>query len=100
MLEKIKTFYKGLSTRTGIILLVVCLLLYAASAIQAFLPLDKSTKGILFVTFFGLAKVFQYSALAVLGVKGWQKFKTKLGIKRQETKETETTDTYTSKQQY
>ena len=42
MLEKIKTFYKGLSTRTGIILLVVCLLLYAASAIQAFLPLDKS----------------------------------------------------------
>ena len=70
------------------------------SEIQAFLPLDKSTKGILFVTFFGLAKVFQYSAIAVLGVKGWQKFKTKLGIKRQETKETETTDTYTSKQQY
>lgn len=100
MLEKIKTFYKGLSTRTGVILLVVCILLYLASGIQALLPLEESTKGILFITFFGLAKVFQYSAIAVLGVKGWQKFKTKLGIKRQETKETETTDTYTSKQQY
>lgn len=100
MLERIKTFLKGLSMRTGIILLVVCLLLYAASAIQAFLPLDKSTKGILFIIFFGLAKVFQYSAIAVLGVKGWQKLKAKLGIKRQERKETETTDKDTSKQQY
>ena len=100
MLERIKSFYKGLSTRTGVILLVVCILLYLASGIQALLPLEESTKGILFITFFGLAKVFQYSAIAVLGVKGWQKFKTKLGIKRQETKETETTDTYTSKQQY
>ena len=100
MLERIKSFFKRLSTRTGVILLIVCILLYLASGIQALLPLEESTKGILFITFFGLAKVFQYSAIAVLGVKGWQKFKAKLGIKQQETKETETTDTDTSKQKY
>ena len=88
MLERIKTFFKGLSTRTGIVLLVICLLLYAASAIQAFLPLDKSTKGILFVTFFGLAKVFQYSAIAVLGVKGWQAIKAKMRLKKDKTNDT------------
>lgn len=98
MLERIKSFFKRLSTRTGVILLIVCILLYLASGIQALLPLEESTKGILFITFFGLAKVFQYSAIAVLGVKGWQKIKAKLGIKQQEIKETETTDTDTSKQ--
>ena len=98
MLERIKSFFKRLSTRTGVILLIVCILLYLASGIQALLPLEESTKGILFITFFGLAKVFQYSAIAVLGVKGWKKIKAKLGIKQQETKETETTDTDTSKQ--
>ena len=98
MLERIKSFFKRLSTRTGVILLIVCILLYLASGIQALLPLEESTKGILFIIFFGLAKVFQYSAIAVLGVKGWQKIKAKLGIKQQETKETETTDTDTSKQ--
>ena len=82
MLEKIKKFFKGLSIRTGIILLIICVLFYVVALIQPLLPISKVAKTIIFTTSFGLAKIFQYSAVAVLGVKGWQTFKRKLGIKR------------------
>ena len=82
MLEKIKKFFKGLSIRTGIILLIICVLLYVVALIQPLLPISKVAKAIIFATSFGLAKIFQYSAIAVLGVKGWQILKTKLGIKK------------------
>ena len=82
MLEKIKKFFKGLSIRTGIILLIICVLLYVVALIQPLLPISKVAKAIIFATSFGLAKIFQYSAIAVLGVKGWQILKRKLGIKK------------------
>lgn len=90
MLEKIKNFFKGLSTRTGIILLILCIISYAIAFIVPFIAIPKATKTVLAFTFFGLAKVFQYSAIAVLGVKGWHKFKAKLGLKQKETNETDT----------
>jgi phosphoglycolate phosphatase len=30
---------------------------------------------VLFIVFFGLAKTAQYSGLAIVGVKGWQRIK-------------------------
>ena len=82
MLEKIKKFFKGLSIRTGIILLIICVLLYVVALIQPLLPISKVAKTIIFTTSFGLAKIFQYSAVAVLGVKGWKLLKGKIGIKK------------------
>lgn len=48
------------------------------------LDISYSLKGILWVIFFGLAKTFQYTGLAILGVDGikrlkawWNKFKNK-----------------------
>lgn len=39
------------------------------------LPISATAKGVLWVVFFGLAKTFQYSGLAVLGVEGVKRVK-------------------------
>jgi phosphoglycolate phosphatase len=50
--------------------------------VQALLPLSTSTKGVLFIVFFGLAKTTQYTGLAIVGVQGWQRIKTYIRLKR------------------
>lgn len=41
------------------------------------LPFDAYIKGILWTVLFGMAKAFQYSGLAILGVEGWKRLKSK-----------------------
>ena len=83
MLEKIKRFLSHFSVRTGIIILVVCILCYIASFAQMLLPISATAKSILWFILFGMAKTTQYTALAILGVKGWRALKTKLKDNKQ-----------------
>lgn len=82
MLERIKLFLSRLSVRTGIIVLVVCVLCYIISFAQMLLPISTTAKGVLWFVFFGLAKTTQYTALAILGVKGWKALKAKIKSKK------------------
>lgn len=66
----IKLWLSKLSFRTGIVLIIACVICYIVSFAQMLLPISVTAKGVLWVVFFGLAKTFQYSALAVLGVEG------------------------------
>lgn len=83
-MNKIKIRLGKLSFKTGIIILSLCLPCYIISFAQMALDISYSLKGILWVIFFGLAKTFQYTGLAILGVDGikrlkawWNKFKNK-----------------------
>lgn len=67
---KVKQWLSQLSFRTGIILVIICIICYIISFAQVFLPINVVTKGVLWTIFFGLAKTFQYSALIVLGTEG------------------------------
>lgn len=82
----VKSTFKHLASkfsfRTGVILLITCVVFYILSFVQAFLPLSSATKGVLFVVFFGLAKATQYMGLAIVGVEGWQRIKAYIRLKR------------------
>lgn len=75
ILNKLKQWLSRLSFRTGIILVIACVICYIVSFAQMFLPISVTAKGALWVVFFGLAKTFQYSALAVLGAEGVKRVK-------------------------
>lgn len=77
----VKKWLKGLSFRTGLIVLGFCVVFYVISFAQMLLPISTATKGVLWVVFFGLAKTAQYSGLLILGkagierIKSWRKQK-------------------------
>ena len=77
-ISRIKSLLSRLSFRTGVVVLIICVLFYILSFVQALLPLSVATKSTLFVVFFGMAKLTQYTALAILGVKGWNRLKAML----------------------
>lgn len=70
IIGQVKNFLSRLSFRTGVVLVILCVICYIVSFAQMLLPISVTAKGVLWVVFFGLAKTFQYSALAVLGVEG------------------------------
>jgi phosphoglycolate phosphatase len=70
-----KNFLSRLSFRTGVVLVILCVICYIVSFAQMLLPISVAAKGVLWIVFFGLAKTFQYSALAVLGVEGVRRVK-------------------------
>ena len=72
---QIKQRLSKLSFRTGVVLVILCVICYIVSFAQMLLPISVTAKGVLWVVFFGLAKTFQYSALAVLGVEGVKRVK-------------------------
>jgi phosphoglycolate phosphatase len=72
---RIKSWLGKLSFRTGVVLIVICAMCYIISFAQMLLPISAAAKGVLWVVFFGLAKTFQYSALAVLGTAGIKRVK-------------------------
>ena len=74
-MKKIKQWFKGLSFRTGMIVLAFCALFYVISFAQFLLPISATAKGVLWVVFFGLAKTAQYTALLILGVEGVKRVK-------------------------
>ena len=73
--EPIKRWISGMSFRTGVIYLIVCAVLYIISFAQIMLPISASTKTILWIVFFGLAKIAQYIGLAIVGAEGWRRIK-------------------------
>ena len=83
MLERVKALLGRLSFRTGIVILGVCVVCYIASFAQMLLPKSATAKGILWFILFGLAKTTQYTALAILGVKGWDAIKAKIKENKQ-----------------
>jgi phosphoglycolate phosphatase len=82
----IKRWLSGLSFKTGIIILVVCILLYILSFAQMLLPISNSAKVTLWVILFGLAKATQYTGLAIVGVEGWRRIKSRLKRNREDKK--------------
>ena len=72
---KIKQLLQGLSFKTGVIVLALCIPFYIISFAQMALPISTEMKGMLWFVFFGLAKTFQYGGLTILGVDGWKKLK-------------------------
>lgn len=77
LFQKIKEQLAKLSFRTGVIVLLLCIPCYIFSFAQMALDIDASTKGVLWVVFFGLAKTFQYGGLTILGVEGVKRLKAK-----------------------
>lgn len=69
-LAKLKKWLGGLSFRTGIILLVICVMCYLLSFAQMLLPISLAVKGVLWTIFFGLAKATQYTVLLIIGKDG------------------------------
>ena len=75
IIGQVKNFLSRLSFRTGVVLVILCVICYIVSFAQMLLPISVAAKGVLWIVFFGLAKTFQYSALAVLGVEGVKRVK-------------------------
>lgn len=75
LFSKFKKWLTGLSFRTGVIVLGVCILCYVISFAQMLLPITATTKGILWFIFFGIAKATQYSGLLILGKAGIDRIK-------------------------
>ncbi|SDF84588.1 phosphoglycolate phosphatase [Bacteroidales bacterium KHT7] len=80
---KIKQLLQGLSFKTGVIVLALCIPFYIISFAQMALPISTEMKGMLWVVFFGLAKTFQYGGLTILGVDGWKRLKAYFGKKKE-----------------
>lgn len=81
--DSIKQALKGLSFRTGVIVLLMCIPCYIFSFAQMALPISAGAKGVLWVIFFGLAKTFQYGGLTILGVDGWKRLKAYFSKRKQ-----------------
>ena len=69
MFQRIKQTLSRLSFRTGVIVLLCCIPCYILSFVQFALPFSASTKGVLWIVLFGLAKTTQYAGLTILGVR-------------------------------
>lgn len=80
-----------MSFRTGIIYLIVCAVLYIISFAQIMLPISSSTKTILWIVFFGLAKIAQYIGLAIVGAEGWRRIKAAIKRTKEGDEEKKTT---------
>ena len=72
---QIKQRLSKLSFRTGVVLVILCMICYIVSFAQMLLPISATAKGIFWFVFFGLAKTFQYAGIAVLGVEGVRRIK-------------------------
>lgn len=75
-----RLWLSGLSFRTGVVVLLLCVLSYVLSFAQFALPSSVAsieTKGVLWVIFYGLAKTLQYTGLLIVGKEGWKRIKTR-----------------------
>lgn len=82
---KVKQWLQGLSFRTGVVVLAMCVPFYILSFAQMGLPeryLSVGAKGVLWVVLFGLAKTCQYGGLTILGVEGYRRVKAWMKGKR------------------
>lgn len=75
LLMHMKEWLSGLSFRTGMIVLIFCVIFYIVSFAQMLLPISIAAKGVLWTVFFGLAKTAQYTALLIFGKEGMSRLK-------------------------
>ncbi|MBD5351787.1 MAG: hypothetical protein HDR86_03030 [Bacteroides sp.] len=73
--ERVRGWLAGLSFRTGVIVLAMCVPFYVISFAQMALPISAGAKSALWVVFFGLAKTAQYGGLTILGAEGLRRLK-------------------------
>lgn len=83
-LANVKKWLSGLSFRTGVIVLLMCIPFYILSFAQMALPISVEAKGVLWFILFGLAKTCQYGGLTILGVEGLRRLKAKFRKNRLE----------------
>ena len=83
-LASVKKWLSGLSFRTGVIVLLMCIPFYILSFAQMALPISVEAKGVLWFILFGLAKTCQYGGLTILGVEGIRRLKVKFRKNKQE----------------
>lgn len=81
---RIRNWLASLSFKTGVIMLCCCAVCYLLSFLQALLPVSLVWKGVLWASFFGLAKTFQYSGILILGKEGWQRLKRRFRHRQKE----------------
>lgn len=75
MFDAVRRWLAGLSFRTGVIVLLLCVLFYILSFAQMLLPISATAKAVLWFILFGLAKTTQYMGLAIIGIEGWRRIK-------------------------
>jgi len=75
LIQRLKTVLQSLSFKTGVIVLLSCIPFYILSFLQAVLPINASTKVILWTVLFGMAKTCQYAGITILGVEGYNRVK-------------------------
>ena len=80
-IRKTKRWLAGFSFRTGLIVLGFCVLFYILSFAQMFLPISAALKGTLWFWLFGLAKLAQYTGLAIIGVEGVKRLRLRKKVK-------------------
>lgn len=90
--DRVKNFLGGLSFRTGVIVLALCVPCYILSFAQMALPISATAKGVLWFILFGLAKTTQYAGLAIIGVEGWQMLKSRF-LKNRKGQDSQNADT-------
>ena len=83
-MKKIKKWLSGLSFRTGVIVLAMCIPFYVLSAVQFLLPISIGAKSALWVVLFGLAKTAQYGRLAILGGGGFRRLEGEIASGRRD----------------
>lgn len=83
-LANVKKWLSGLSFRTGVIVLLMCIPFYILSFAQMALPISVEAKGVLWFILFGLAKTCQYGGLTILGVEGIRRLKARFQKNKQE----------------
>jgi len=76
----LKAWLASLSYRTGIYVIIACVIFYVISFAQMLLPISMAAKGTLWIIFFGLAKTAQYSAILILGKAGIKSLRRKFKI--------------------
>lgn len=75
ILQQLQLRLARLSFRTGLWVLALCALCYLLAFAPMLLPISLAAKGVLWFIFFGLAKTFQYTALAIIGKEGVQRIR-------------------------
>lgn len=78
-LQRMKIWFQGFSPKTGVFLLIICVVLHILAFGQIAMPfLSPSTKKTLGIVLFSMAKAFQYSGLAIVGVEGYKRLKNRM----------------------
>ena len=86
-INEVKLSLARLSFRQGVVVLIVCVLLYVASFAQMALPISAKVKSVLWIVLFGCAKTAQYTGLAIVGVEGWRRIKAYMRLNKRKATE-------------